>query len=281
VSTTLALEDCKVWRPAVLGGRVEIVSAEAAPRSFPTRLSETLGVCLKRGAAHALKADGRDVVYPRNAVCIRPPGCIWTSETAEVGFLSIDVSTDLLPPEGIHGAMIFRRRRDLTDVTALSASLLQAASPLEADELVVGLITAIVDSGTFATECLRDEGQRGRAVGRTREYLAAHFASNPCLDDLAAAAQVNKFVLVRHFRRTLGTTPHAYLTLLRLDFARALLARGASIAEVAVSAGFSDQAHLGRFFKRLYGVTPAAYVRGARAVVAVPRSISFKTRSAP
>jgi transcriptional regulator GlxA family with amidase domain len=70
---------------------------------------------------------------------------------------------------------------------------------------------------------------------------------------------MNKFVLVRWFRRVFGTTPHAYLTAIRLERARALLAAGMRSADVWSATGFVDQAHFSRWFKRRYGITPAAY----------------------
>lgn len=46
---------------------------------------------------------------------------------------------------------------------------------------------------------------------------------------------------------------------LRLARARHLLGKGAQPADVAIALGFADQSHLGRWFVRAYGLTPAAY----------------------
>jgi AraC-like DNA-binding protein len=57
----------------------------------------------------------------------------------------------------------------------------------------------------------------------------------------------------------MGTPPHRYLVQVRVQSAHALLALGTekrSLAEVAAAAGFSDQSHLTRHFKRVLGVTP-------------------------
>jgi AraC family transcriptional regulator len=52
---------------------------------------------------------------------------------------------------------------------------------------------------------------------------------------------------------------------LRLERARRLLERpGAALSDVAVRAGFADQAHFTRLFKREFGVTPGAFVRSHR-----------------
>jgi AraC-like DNA-binding protein len=70
---------------------------------------------------------------------------------------------------------------------------------------------------------------------------------------------VDRFRLSRAFKRCFGLAPHAYLIQLRLTRARQLLGLGALPADVAHSLCFSDQSHLGRWFRRAYGLTPAHY----------------------
>jgi AraC-like DNA-binding protein len=84
------------------------------------------------------------------------------------------------------------------------------------------------------------------------------------LEELAAAADLTVFQLIRLFKRVSGLTPHAYLVQLRLDDARKGLRSGQSIAEAAAAAGFCDQSALTRHFWRSYGITPRQYVRAVR-----------------
>jgi len=81
------------------------------------------------------------------------------------------------------------------------------------------------------------------------------------LDDLARATGVDRFRLSRAFKAAFGLAPHAYLVQLRLAKARRLLAAGQPPALVAMSLGFADQSHMGRWFRRAYGLTPARYRR--------------------
>jgi AraC-like DNA-binding protein len=94
---------------------------------------------------------------------------------------------------------------------------------------------------------------------KAREYLHAHLQQDVGMDELALATGVDRFRLTRAFKSAFGLPPHAYLVQLRLARARHLLARGAQPADVATDLGFADQSHLGRWFVRAYGLTPAAY----------------------
>jgi AraC-like DNA-binding protein len=105
-------------------------------------------------------------------------------------------------------------------------------------------------------------GPERAAVRRVREYLEANLAPAPCLHDLAGVANLSRFHLLRVFRRDTGLAPHEYLTQLRIERAKRLLAAGEPISAVALAVGFSDQSHLNRRFKRLVGVTPGRFVAG-------------------
>jgi AraC-like DNA-binding protein len=72
---------------------------------------------------------------------------------------------------------------------------------------------------------------------------------------------MSAFHLARCFKKQLGLPPHAYLTQLRLQRARRLLAGGLGLAEAAAAVGFYDQSALSRHFKKIYGVTPGQYAK--------------------
>ncbi|MFM0466716.1 AraC family transcriptional regulator [Paraburkholderia strydomiana] len=98
-------------------------------------------------------------------------------------------------------------------------------------------------------------------IARVRDFLHDHMDGNIGLDELASIAGIDRFRLTRLFQQAFGTSPHAYLVRLRLRAARRLLAIGRTPAEVAAEVGFADQSHLGRWFRRAYRMTPAAYRR--------------------
>ncbi|HEU0054758.1 MAG TPA: AraC family transcriptional regulator [Longimicrobium sp.] len=97
------------------------------------------------------------------------------------------------------------------------------------------------------------------SVRRARDYLEAHPTARVPLDELARAALMSKFHLVRRFKAALGVTPGQYQLLLRLAHARTLLERGHPVSWVAYETGFADQSHLTRSFRETYGMTPGRF----------------------
>ncbi|MDI3394468.1 AraC family transcriptional regulator [Pseudomonas sp. V98_8] len=106
-----------------------------------------------------------------------------------------------------------------------------------------------------------DKAESAPVMERARDFLHVLMATDVSLDELAHYTGIDRFRLTRQFKRTYGQAPHAYLIRLRLRAARALLAAGKPAAEVAAEVGFSDQSHMGVWFRRAYRLTPAAYQR--------------------
>jgi AraC family transcriptional regulator len=107
-------------------------------------------------------------------------------------------------------------------------------------------------------------------LARVRDRLRDDPAARVTLGELAASAGVHAVHLASAFRRFYGATVAGYVRQLRVELAcRALAATSAPLAEVALVAGFADQSHLGRVFKRVTGMTPAAY-RAAACRVPAP-----------
>ncbi len=92
-----------------------------------------------------------------------------------------------------------------------------------------------------------------------RELLDERFVAGVSLREAAGALHAHPTYLVRAFSDAFGLGPHQYVISRRVDLARRLLAQGMPAGEVAVAAGFYDQAHLSRHFKRILGFRPGRY----------------------
>lgn len=98
-----------------------------------------------------------------------------------------------------------------------------------------------------------------RGLASARDYLHAHLRDPVRLDELAVIACMSRYHLAHAFTRAYGLPPHAYQIRLRIAAALTQLQHG--VPPVRIDAGFSDQAHLTRHFKRVFGITPGHYAR--------------------
>jgi AraC family transcriptional regulator len=83
---------------------------------------------------------------------------------------------------------------------------------------------------------------------------------------MAAVAHLSPYHFARQFKAATGLPPHQYVLARRIERAQQLLRDGddLSLSEVAAGAGFSDQSHFSRHFKRVVGTTPRQFRRSAR-----------------
>ena len=101
---------------------------------------------------------------------------------------------------------------------------------------------------------------------RARGLIRERFRGNLGLSDVARAVDVHPVHLARTFREHFGSTVGEYIRRLRIDYAADHLANSAwSLGQIADAAGFSDQSHFCRLFRRHTGMTPSQFRKARRA----------------
>jgi AraC-like DNA-binding protein len=141
---------------------------------------------------------------------------------------------------------------------ALFDALLRPGSRLEADTRLAEWLADL--AGRAPAVPRRRAARRDPAFRVACAYLGDNLARNVSLDELAGAAGVSRFRLVRLFDAAIGLPPHRFLLAQRINAVRALLERGTPIGRAALLCGFADQSHLHRHFRRAWGITPGEYL---------------------
>jgi AraC-like DNA-binding protein len=98
-----------------------------------------------------------------------------------------------------------------------------------------------------------------KSLQRVRDTIAAAPASPRTAQDLERLTGLDRWTLARDFRAAFGTSPSRFRTMRQLDQVRRLVKSDVPLAEAALEAGFSDQSHMSRMFKRAFGLTPARW----------------------
>ena len=113
----------------------------------------------------------------------------------------------------------------------------------------------------------REKGEkiRPRWLHLVENAIEESTAAPPSVESLAALAGVHVSHLLRTFRRFHGSTIASYVRQRRITRARTEVATSTRpLSMIALDAGFADQSHFTRVFKKIYGETPGQYARALR-----------------
>jgi AraC-like DNA-binding protein len=115
----------------------------------------------------------------------------------------------------------------------------------------------------------REVPGRERLLGwqarKVREYIESHITEPVLVADLCALVQRSEAHFSSSFKHTFGESPHVFLVRRRVELAaQYMLTTDASLSDIAVQCGFTDQAHLCKQFRQAVGQTPAAWRRAQR-----------------
>ncbi|ALG71789.1 AraC family transcriptional regulator [Azospirillum thiophilum] len=268
----------RLWREARFDG-MECLNARFQRHSYAPHMHDTYVVGVITAGTELFRCAGVDLAAHAGQVVALNPGILHDGRPADDGFAYRMFYPSASLFEGALEEATGRRVAPHFGVTVFDDPALFAAigslhrglegrvsDPLRADTDALRAFTLLALRHGDLTGRLPAAGREPAAVRRAREYLDAHLDSPVELADLAGAIGLSRFHLLRVFRAAVGTTPHGYLTDRRVAHAKRLLAGPLTLAEVALSCGFCDQAHFNRVFKGRVGVAPGQYRRGSNPV---------------
>ncbi|KUN05046.1 AraC family transcriptional regulator [Streptomyces yokosukanensis] len=260
-----------LWTRARLGHEgppLDLLTADFRRHTYAPHAHDeyTIGVCV--GGSEVIDYRGGHIRTGPGTIVVLDPGEMHTggpgNPTDGYAYRALYADPSLLTDGVLGGPPYFRE--PLLDDPELAAALrlthteLSACpDPLEAESRFPWLLTALARRHSTARPAC-DAVPGAGAIARTvRDRLADELAAPPPLAGLAADLGLSRYQLLRAFRTAMGIPPYAWLAQYRVSKARGLLEAGLRPAEVAGLVGFADQAHLTRWFRRVLGVTPAAY----------------------
>ena len=116
--------------------------------------------------------------------------------------------------------------------------------------------------------------QTYRSLANARDFMRHAYGHPINLQDISARANLSPYHFLRIHKLTNGETPHEFLTRLRIERAKTLLAKGShNVTEACFEVGFSSLGSFSTLFNQRVGLSPSEYRRYARSSVAVPRTV--------
>ncbi|MFJ6651596.1 AraC family transcriptional regulator [Microbacterium sp. NPDC091313] len=247
---------------AVPGVR-EVLHATFRDHAYPAHTHDAWTLLLiDRGAVRYGLDRGEHIAAPAS-LSVLPPDIPHDGRSAVAGttfrkrVLYLDAAW---LPRSLDGAAASRPALDADAARAarrVHAALTAPGDEFAAESELVLLRSRVLAHLRAAEGAVRRDDPLAR---RLRAVLDARFSERLTVAELAEDLHAHPSHLIRSFSRAYGISPHRYVTGRRVDLARRLLVVGARPAEAAASAGFHDQAHLTRHFRKVLGSTPAAFV---------------------
>lgn len=249
---------------------VEFLEAWFQGHAYQKHRHDTYAICLTTAGIQSFTYQGdSQVSLPGQVVVLHPDelhdGYAGTEEG--FGYRQVYVEPamifDALQTMCPHPCSLPFVRTPVTSNQKLSAAIRSAfqepREPLAVDSLIVQVAEGLLEADPNCQHIPPPRSLDVAALNRARQYLDTHITQVVHSSELEAVTGLTRYDLARQFRVMCGTSPYRYLLRRRLDFARTLLTQSRSLVEVAIEAGFADQAHFSRMFKATFGITPGWY----------------------
>ncbi len=265
-----------MWRAPDIG-KIELLKAHYITHTFPRHTHDGYVIGVIEHGAEAFNYRGALHVAVAGEIVVVNPGEVHTGHSYEEGgwiYRTFYPSIDLL--RGIDGELpgdrgeypvfpnpVISDGETAAMLRRMHGALETSNSALERQTLFTDALARFISRHASPGRELPEAGSEPRAVKMAREYIHENYFENISLRRLADLVNLSPYYLTRVFKKNTGLPPHEYLTQIRIERVREMLANGEPIVSAALEAGFVDQSHLTRIFKKFVGVTPGQYSRTA------------------
>jgi len=248
---------------------LELIRGEKSGHNYPRHFHSGFSIGIIEDGLREYTYGGNKHLAPAGTIVIINPGEVHSCGAENSCYETICpgdwAMSHWLAGEGRPTSRFRFREQDIKDqqlfvrLRNLFCILKQPGLSLEKQSLYTVVMAELFNRYAEKTFGLSGVGNERHAVAKAREYIDDNYSLNISLEDLSSLAGFSPYHLLRVFTEQIGLPPHVYQTQVRIKKARGLLARGESLANIAATAGFADQAHFTRCFKKHMGVTPGRY----------------------
>lgn len=256
--------------PALPGSAV--LDAAFVRHHFPKHCHQTFSIGVIQSGVNCFVHRGARQYASVDQLCIVNPDELHTGETVtEDGwnYLNIFPSEAMLAdarealalkPGAVHfPASVMNDAQAAGALRRFAVAVGSGAPALEVEQRWLAVCALLFARHTETRSTPHERIVLPRRIAIARDALDGSLADNLSLRALAELCDVSPYHLARSFTQHVGLPPHAYHLQKRIEYAKTLIQQGLDLASTAAAAGFADQAHLTRHFRRHMGVTPGQF----------------------
>ena len=268
----------KVWQPSGYGGIQIGIKISKSELEFPKYFLQNYTIVLNGIGEGKVRYRGNRYTFTdlQNLVFLQNPGTIFSGRFwGEEGTNGVCI---IIPPSRLHqllnrlginctaffnDLLLPEKSNDTVarQIGNLIRTFTTPTSRLERESQLLSSIETIFLYGSAVIVPERSLGEEHKAIATIKEVLHSHPGKNHSLASLSLLTGLNQKYLIDVFTKNVGIPPHRYLTNLRIHQAKARLAQGEAIANIAIDLGFYDQSHFSRTFKHYVLVSPGQFRR--------------------
>ena len=257
--------DLSIFKNKSING-FEYKEAVFLNKNFPQHFHTTWSVALIKTGSENLYINNVEYSFTANTLIIIPPyishahsgklNSMWEFEAMyfETDFLN---DSGIQLPKSINEHIIISTNQ----IHVLNFQMLShtfKSSKFNITNFNWFIHTVIKDPQTVLINVIENKHQL-EIINDIKIELMKSFCNKITLDELSDKYRVDKYKLLRSFKKATGITPNEYVLALRIERAKYLINDGTSFTHSALDSGFYDQSHFYHYFKKYVGLSPSGY----------------------
>jgi AraC-like DNA-binding protein/mannose-6-phosphate isomerase-like protein (cupin superfamily) len=261
-----------IWRSGRILG-LEVIDTNSHKHSYPAHMHDALEIIWIRSGVGQLKCQSASFEIQEGEAMVIPPNELHGgggsgSVLKYVAIALPKVLIDRIFPDfkflvdgqgrPVPAKLVSREKAN----SLLPIMVTTLCADLPAEQLLFILrpiLHQLLDVPLDLSAAIRDRSELHPAVSKVQSILRDQCADRMQVSELAESVDLDMRYLISLFKIATGVTPHQFQIAMRVELARALLEQHLPLCEVAARAGFADQSHLNRHFRRHYGFTPGEF----------------------
>ncbi|SOE23682.1 AraC-type DNA-binding protein [Spirosomataceae bacterium TFI 002] len=252
----MEINSVKTVKIPLLDG-IELKSATFIDKSFPLHFHQNWSLAYIEKGSENISFVSSSFLLNKSALILIPPHSLhknWGNKHSSWTYKALYLSNDVIKD------VAHKLQLDYNFVCSFPYFVSYDEGTFEPTENCIFNNLEKLFTGAILQENEHNKTIKKQAyVDDLLHHLHTNYNATITLDSLEKQFKVNKFKLLKVFKKRIGLSPLEYQTAIRIENSKQLFYEDISLTEIALESGYYDQSHFTHSFKKYVGVTPGAY----------------------